>query len=230
MLDWWKNRKQQHWPAFYRRYHDRNKEKIPFNTQLQDLRLVVLDTETTGFDVSRDRILSIGAVELRGFSLVTQNQLSCYVRQPADIHNHESIPIHGILPSSHPDSNSEAEAMERLLDYLGRDIIVAHHANFDRQMIEATLERLGAGKLRNPIVDTANLAKRVLPPTHFVHEERYSLDYLAEQYHIELQDRHTALGDAYITALLYLKLVAKLKGKGKFTLGDLLRRHRQYYR
>jgi DNA polymerase-3 subunit epsilon len=120
--------------------------------------------------------------------------------------------------------------MEELLAYLDQSIIVAHHANFDRQMIDAALARLGAGRLRNPFVDTANLAKRVQPPTHYVSEERYGLDQLALLYGIPLQDRHTALGDAYITALLFLKLVAKLKGKGKFSLGDLLRKHRLYYR
>ncbi len=231
MLDWWiGKKKKKRWPEFYRQYYDRTLQKIPPRTPLADLRIVVLDTETTGFDVTQDRILSIGAVELRGFSILTQNQLSCFVHQPAGLHNREAIAVHGILPGSHPDSYTEEEAMQRLLTYLDRDIIVAHHAHFDGQMIDATLARLGAGPLRNPIVDTVNLAKRVVPPTHYVPEERYSLDQLADQYRIELQDRHTALGDAYITALLFLKLVTKLKGKGKFTLGDLLRRPRQYYR
>jgi DNA polymerase-3 subunit epsilon len=231
MLDWWiGKKKKKRWPDYYRRYYDRTLQKVPLRTSLDELRIIVLDTETTGFDYTQDRILSIGAVELRGLSILTQKQLNCFVHQPAALHNREAIAVHGILPSSHPDSYTEEEAMQRLLAYLDRDLIVAHHANFDRQMIDATLDRLGAGPLRNPIVDTVNLAKRVMPPTHYVPEERYSLDQLAEQYRIELQDRHTALGDAYITALLFLKLVTKLKGKGQFTLGDLLRRPRQYYR
>ena len=230
MLNWWKNRKQSQWPEFYRRYHDRFDQKLPMTTPLRELRLVVLDTETTGFDVQQDRILSIGAIELRGLTLYLENQLSCLVHQPLAVHNRESIPIHGIMPTYQADSCTEEEALENLLDYLGSAVLIAHHAGFDRQMIDAALVRLGAGRLRNHVVDTANLAKRVVPPTHFVAEKQYSLDELAQQYNIELQDRHTALGDAYITAILFLKLVTKLKGKDKFSLGDLLRRHRQYYR
>jgi len=65
-------------------------------------------------------------------------------------------------------------------------------------------------KLKNKLVDTGQLYKK----TKYVKDHtHYSLDQLCNTFHITMHDRHTASGDAYLTAVLFLKFAALLKKK-----------------
>ena len=69
----------------------------------------------------------------------------------------------------------------------------------------------------NKTYDTVNLAKRV--DTHFsqpglFNNKELSLESLCERYAVEINDRHTAMGDAMATALLFIKLIKKLEKRG----------------
>ncbi len=81
--------------------------------------------------------------------------------------------------------------------------------------------------MHNKSIDTAFLAQRIAAmdnPYLMKRNEELSLDFLAKQYRIDTDDRHKALGDAYITAILFLKLIQKIKGnKISLTLEDVLR-------
>ncbi|HCO82254.1 MAG TPA: 3'-5' exonuclease, partial [Arenibacter sp.] len=119
---------------------------------------------------------------------------------------------------------SESAAMEELLGFLNNAIIVAHHAIFDITMINRALERNGLPRLKNKVLDTSHLYKKTLLTSNvFKKKEHYSLDELAEKFDISKKDRHTALGDAYITAIAFLKIRNRLKGKGQLRLKDLLK-------
>ncbi len=84
-------------------------------------------------------------------------------------------------------------------------------------MINHALKRHGMPKLKNRFLDTSALYKRSLIRSPLVkNQDQYSLDELAEKFDIPTQDRHTALGDAYITAIAFLKILAHIKGEGKF--------------
>ena len=74
------------------------------------------------------------------------------------------------------------------------------------------------------MLDTSNLYKKTLLNSNvFKKTEHYSLDELAEKFDISQKDRHTALGDAYITAIAFLKIRSRLKDKGQLRLKDLLK-------
>jgi DNA polymerase-3 subunit epsilon len=99
---------------------------------------------------------------------------------------------------------------------------VAHHAGFDIGMINSALKRLGLPKLKNTPLDTGVLYKKTLLKSYLVQpKEHYSLDELAEKFLISKKDRHTALGDAYITALAFLKILVKIKEKKELSLRNL---------
>ncbi len=207
-------------PSYWITYETLFDEKLP--NDISKVRFVVLDTETTGFDYEEDRILSIGALSLMNNSILVDGVFDVYLSQ--EKHEKESIKVHGILKEENIDRISETEALEQFLGYLENAIIVAHHAMFDIQMINKALGRNGLPKLKNKYLDTSTLYKRTQIRSNLLQrQESYTLDELADKFDIAKKDRHTALGDAYITAIAFLKIINKLNVKKKLTLKRLLR-------
>tara|TARA_R110002049_G_scaffold2229_3_gene16258 strand:- start:9727 stop:10392 length:666 start_codon:yes stop_codon:yes gene_type:complete len=208
------------YPGFWLEYENSFKEKSV--EELNLVRFVVLDTETTGFDYLNDRILCIGALSLVDKNIALNHSLELFLKQ--EHYNAETAKIHGILKNGGASCISEIEALEKFLGFIKNAVVVAHHAIFDITMINRALERNGLPKLRNKVLDTSHLYKKTLLNSNvFKKKEHYSLDELAEKFDISKKDRHTAMGDAYITAIAFLKIRSRLKGKGHLRLKDLLK-------
>ena len=192
------------------------------NITIEETRFVVLDTETTGFDYENDRILCIGALVLQNGVISVQNSLEVYIEQ--DHYDKSTAQIHGILKAFILKRPSEIEALQQFLAFLGDSIIIAHHTIFDVTMINKALERNGLPELKNHRLDTAFLYKKTLIKSHlFERKDHYTLDDLADKFDISKKDRHTALGDAYITAIAFLKIVKKLREKKAVNLNSLFK-------
>ena len=121
---------------------------------------------------------------------------------------------------------SEQEAVKHFINFCGNSVLVGHHVGFDIAMINNHLEKNYGIKLHNRFIDTGALEERIA----FFDLNYYtqipldlSLDALAKKYNIETSDRHRALGDAYITGILFLKLVNQLKKKKILTGKDLMK-------
>ena len=204
-------------PDFWWEYEEHFKEKLP--EDIHENTFVVLDTETTGFSLTRDRMLCIGALKLQGNNIVVKESFELYIQQ--DHYDSESAEIHGILKKSKKESISELEALKQFLVYAKNHILVGHHVMFDINMINAALKRNGLPKLKNKTLDTESLYIRTLLISTVVQrKERYTLDDLAKKFSISRKDRHTALGDAFITAIAFLRIIEKLKPQ---KIKDLLR-------
>lgn len=192
------------------------------NITIEETRFVVLDTETTGFDYDNDRILCIGALVLQNGIINVQESFEVYLEQ--DHYDKSTAQIHGILKDLLVKRPTELEALQQFLDFLGDSIIIAHHTIFDVTMINKALERNGLPHLTNKTLDTAYLYKKTLIQSHlFERKDHYTLDDLADKFDISKKDRHTALGDAYITAIAFLKIVKKLKEKKAVNLNMLFK-------
>ncbi|KQB37433.1 PolC-type DNA polymerase III [Flavobacterium aquidurense] len=189
---------------------------------IEETRFVVLDTETTGFDYENDRILCIGALVLQNGIIAIQDSFEVYIEQ--DHYDKATAQIHGILKAFVIQRPTELEALQQFLAFLGDSIIIAHHTIFDVTMINKALERNGLPELTNKRLDTAILYKKTLIKSHlFERKDHYTLDDLADKFDISKKDRHTALGDAYITAIAFLKIVKKLKEKKHINLNSLFK-------
>ncbi|MFC4477647.1 PolC-type DNA polymerase III [Flavobacterium chungangensis] len=192
------------------------------NITIEETRFVVLDTETTGFDYENDRILCIGALVLQNGIINVQESFEVYLEQ--DHYDKSTAQIHGILKDLLIKRPTEMEALQQFLDFLGDSIIIAHHTIFDVTMINKALERNGLPLLTNKTLDTAYLYKKTLIQSHlFERKDHYTLDDLADKFDISKKDRHTALGDAYITAIAFLKIVKKLREKKAINLNQLFK-------
>ena len=192
---------------------------------VESTRFVVLDTETTGFDYDNDRILCIGAISLLNGVIAIPESFEIYIHQ--EHYDKNSAQIHGILKDWVMDKPSELEALQEFLIFLDDSIIIAHHTFFDVTMINRALERNGFPPLKNKTLDTAVLYKKTLIVSNLLErKDHYALDDLADKFDISKKDRHTAMGDAYITAIAFLKIVKKLKlkkGKNDFIVNDLFK-------
>ncbi|GAA3731905.1 3'-5' exonuclease [Flavobacterium ginsengisoli] len=192
------------------------------NITIEETHFVVLDTETTGFDYENDRILCIGALVLQNGIINVQESFEVYLEQ--DHYDKTTAQIHGILKDLLVKRPSELEALQQFLEFLGDSIIIAHHTIFDITMINKALERNDLPSLTNKTLDTAYLYKKTLIQSHlFERKDHYTLDDLADKFDISKKDRHTALGDAYITAIAFLKIVKKLKEKKAINLNQLFK-------
>lgn len=198
-------------PHFWQNYARSFEEKLP--EKISDIRFTVFDTETTGFDYEEDRILSIGAVRIEDESIEVSDNFEVFVAQKK--FNPETVQIHGIIQKEKFEKISELEAIKKFLSYIQNSVLVAHHAGFDIKMINKALQRNSLPKLKNKVLDTSILYKKTRIATNLIDRDRvYSLDEIAEAYNIDLTDRHTASGDAFITAIVFLKLLSRLS-KGR---------------
>ena len=207
------------YPAFWKKYLEGFGNGR--SDDINEVRFAVLDTETTGLDVNRDRMLSIGVLALQGDKINVRDSLEVYIKQ--EQYNKASAPIHGIIKNERVPCCSEEEALKRLLDFIGNSVLVAHHAKFDINMINKALKRQRLPALKNKVLDTGVLYKKTLINSPLLdRKESYSLDLLADKFDIPIKDRHTALGDAYITAIAFIHIINRLREKGKVGLKDLL--------
>lgn len=202
---------------FFKKHRDLIKNSTKYSN-FEDIRFVSLDTETTGFNFEKDRILCIGAVGIRNNKILVSDSFEVYVKQ--DVFNKETVKIHGIRRDGQEVKVSEEEAIMQFLDYLGDAVIVAHHTKFDMTMINKALRRAGGGTVRSKQLDTNFIHKKLATEDRF--KKTYSLDELCDIYNVKKHDRHTALGDALITAYLFLKLTYRYKKNNVLNLEDLI--------
>lgn len=172
-------------------------------------RFIVIDTETTGLDLKKDKILSIGAVVIEQNHININERFECYIEQA--YFSSASVRIHGIMKHGDQIKMTEKEAVEKFLEFVKGDIIVGHHVCFDIRMINKALATHGIKKLKNKVLDTGYLYRKLKPFSGYPDQaKQLGLDDLCEDLQISKKGRHTASGDALITALAFMKIRKKL--------------------
>ncbi|WP_159023486.1 PolC-type DNA polymerase III [Formosa sp. L2A11] len=218
-MKWPFNKKEKAYPEYWKRYNSHFLE--PKETDINTSTYVVLDTETTGFNYEKDRMLSIGAVKIINGYIDISTAFEFYIKQ--DYFNESTVEIHGLIKNERLETVSEEEAVILFLDYIKDSVLVAHHAFFDITMINTALKRLELPELKNKVLDTMFIYKATRLKSNLIDpNKKYTLDELAENYDIDLSDRHTASGDALITAIAFIKSMQFLIKTKAYTLKDLL--------
>ena len=180
-------------------------------------RWVVVDCETSGLDIARDRLLSVGAVAVREGRVELADAFEAKVRQEAPSAP-ENIVIHGIGGDAQRAGRPLEEVMDRLKACLDDGVPVAFHAAFDAGI----LRRHGLAP-RARWLDLAGLAPALFPA---LGRKDSSLDHWLAVFGIPSQARHDALGDAFATAQLLLILLNEAKRQRLETVEALLKTER----
>lgn len=195
MLDWIKNINKEY-PDFWKDYLTK------FETKPN--RFVVLSTETSGLNPNKDVILSLGAFAVIDDGIVIKDNFEAVLLQYKFLQDNglsnEFIIESKMLKMPEPD------AMEAFVNFVGNSILVGHHINFDIEMLNAALERLDCGRLKNEALDIDMMYRKLMD----INDKQFSLDDLSEIYKIPKSDRNSSSEDAYKIALLFLKLKSRL--------------------
>lgn len=185
------------------------------------VRFVVLDTETTGPDPRRDRLISIGAVSVENQEIRLDDTFEILLKVA---YNNSSVTVHGITRDEAADGAGEAEAVSLFLDYLGEGIITGHHIGHDVEVLDRASERLFGRRLTNLSLDTMDLTLRLKEAGALrsgQENKGFSLDALCEMFGVTPHDRHTAGGDAFVTAQIFLRLLKLARKAGWTTVSAL---------
>src|SRR5436305_12943555 len=182
---------------------------------LTEVEVVVLDTETTGLRPGSHRVIEVAGIRIKGVEVIGsfQSLLNPGTRLPAFI-----VQFTGISQDMVNTALKAAEILPDFLQFIDGAILVGHNIGFDIGFLGYEARLLGYDF---PIdgLDTIPLARRFLPGLR-----RFKLDKVAEHLKIPAANRHRALGDARVTAAVFIKLLALAQEQGISTLGHLRRR------
>lgn len=185
-------------------------------TPLKDVRLVALDLETTGMDVNRHAIVSIGMVPFT-INRIQSGRSYYRVVRPRRLLREESVLIHHITHSEIATAPDLNDVLGELLEHLTGFLPVVHYHPIERRFLNESVKvRLGESLLF-PMIDTMVLEARWQrqsfrarlnkwfggqPQSIRLHESR-------ERYNLPFYRGHHALTDALATAELLQAQVAQ---------------------
>ncbi len=169
-----------------------NKEK-----KIEDLCFVVFDTETTGLDLKKDEALSIGAVKIENLRIDLSKNFYALLK-PTREYN-ESIKVHGITPEDLRNARERKEICMEFLEYARGCILAGYFLQIDISMLKKLIKEECGFSLKAYALDLLDLVehKGKLP----------TLEELLKIFKLPISTQHNALEDAYMTALLLLRLL-----------------------
>ena len=166
---------------------------------LNQIPLIVFDTETTGLDSQRDRIIEFGAVKILAGNVV--GQFESFVATDIEL-TAQITGITGITNEMIKDAPAMDVVLPQFLKFIRGGAIVAHNADFDLSFLKAAAGRLGY-ELEWPCFCTVKLARKVLPGL-----PKYNLDTIAEHFKLTFQARHRAVGDVKVLKDVLLEIMS----------------------
>ncbi len=182
---------------------------------LDDVEFVVIDTETTGLRPGSDRVIEVACVRVRGGEAIDsfQTLINPSRRIPPFI-----AQFTGITQEMVNDAPTAKEVMPEVMHFIGDAIVVGHNVGFDIGFLSYEAQLVGRAFPPDGL-DTIPLARRFCSGL-----KRFKLDMVASHLNIPTVNRHRALGDASVTAAVFLRILALARQQNISTLGHLRRR------
>jgi DNA polymerase-3 subunit epsilon len=196
MLDWLKNINKDY-PEFWKAYLSKFEQKSN--------RFVVLSMETSGLSLSKDVILSMGAFSIINDSIIIADSFETVIAQYKFFHDNGIS--NEFTVETKMKKMGEPDGIQALVEFIGNSVLVGHHVDFDVEMINVALEKLGCGRLKNEALDIDVMHRKL----NDINNKQFSLEELCDIYKIPKSDRNSSSEDAYKIALLFLKLKSRLR-------------------
>ncbi len=184
-----------------------------------DVPLVILDTETTGlYPGLGHRVVEIGAIRLENWREVGRMSTLLHPGRKMDA---KASSVNGITDADLVGQPTFGEIVNDLLALLDGAVLVAHNAEFDagflgQELVIHGLKTEGVPvTLTNPWLCTLQLARR------YFHFGRNNLSHIARHLGIRMGQAHRAMGDVYMTAEVFKRMVRTLQQRKLETVSDL---------
>ncbi|KAB7673130.1 3'-5' exonuclease [Bacillus sp. B1-b2] len=204
--------------AFMRQLQKDIKVEVASRLPLNDLKAVVFDIETTGFLPEKgDQIISIGAVKVHGCE-ITDEQFYTVVNAGVDIPSEISV-LTGITNDDIHEAPPLSDVLVRFFEFIKEDTLVAHHSAHEKNFMQTACWKQFKTPFKHRIVDTSFLFKIVDPK-----QRKHTLEDWCLYNDIPVINRHHALGDAKLTAILWCQYLQKAQELGCRTLQDIYER------
>lgn len=176
---------------------------------LREQRWVVVDLETSGLNLNKDQVLSIGAVVIEDGAIDFSQQFERTLHRRA----HKLAPsvlIHGLGPSAIAAGCDPAEALLDFMEFVGDSPLLAFHAAFDQHMLGRALKDSLGYRLQHTFLDVAEIAPLLCPQAHI---REAGLDDWIDWFKLQVSERHNASADAMATAELALILFSRARAQ-----------------
>ena len=174
------------------------------------MRQIILDTETSGLDFEKDRIIEIGCLELID-GIYSGNKFHRYYNPESIKISSESEEIHGLSNSFLSGFPTFDKDIENFVQFISDSQLIMHNAQFDLSMINQSLRRLSRQQIeKNSAICTLEIAKKKFPGS------KNNLNALCRRFNISLESRkkHGALTDSFLLLEVFNELMSGGKQKG----------------
>lgn len=169
---------------------------------LREQRWVVVDVETSGLNLNRDQVLSIGAVVIEDGAIDFSQQFERTLQREGHKLS-PSVLIHGLGPSAIAAGSDPLEALLDFMEFVGDSPLLAFHAPFDQHMLGRALKDSLGYRLQHDFLDVADMAPLLCPQAPI---REAGLDDWVGWFKLQVVERHHAAADALATAELALIL------------------------
>ena len=199
--------------------------KKPFpnkNDLISNLNIIPLDFETTGLDIEKDRIVSIGWVPIESLGVNLKYCFHQLINSKRELPA-TSVVIHQITDNQLVNGASIEEALPALLKQLSGKVLLVHNAKIELGFINKMCQKLYNTSFIIPVIDTQYLAKRSLERQNKSYKNNeLRLFNLRKSFNMPAYKAHNALMDAVATAELFLAMVHKISPENNARLSDFL--------
>ena len=199
---------------------------IPLDATLDSLRYVVLDTELTSLEHRTNRLLSVGAIGMRGASILLGEQFYRVVNPEVEI-PHEGIVLHQLRSADVEGAENISKTLDELSQFIRGAVLVGHFTHIDLNILPKEMSETGHS-FDNRAIDTARVHHWFLGQGRYSEDlafqlEKLDLETVSKSYGLNPQNAHHALADAFLTAQLWQKMLFTLHNKGVSSLKKLLK-------
>jgi DNA polymerase III subunit alpha, Gram-positive type len=175
----------------------------PAERALKDATYIVFDIETTGLSVVYNKIIELAAVKMKNGEIIERFERFA---DPHEKLTKTIIDLTGITDDLLVGAPEVDEVLRDFREFAGDGILVAHNARFDIGFVNAGYRNIGEQELTNPVIDTLELARFLLPEL-----KNHRLNTICDKLGVELVSHHRAVYDAEATGNMLWKLVLLLE-------------------
>lgn len=185
----------------------------PSEIALGDAEYVIFDIETTGLSVTSNKIIELAGVKMKEGKEI--DRFSTFIDP------HERIPYNiqqltNITDDMVKGAPELEEMLPKFLEFVGDAVLVAHNARFDIGFIQANCKQLGLPEVKNPVLDTLELARLLFPTL-----KNHRLNTLTDKFKVNLENHHRAIDDSIALGHVLFHLLKEAAERGYSQLDRL---------